>query len=184
MYISKIKIKNIKCFEDIELNFERNGKPVMWTTILGDNATGKTALLRSLAMGLCDESSAAGLLRESEEGYIRRVNGKENENATIIIQIKDKEDPYNHYTIETSLYNEGGKQRSAFENLKQKIKPRKEFIWKNLFVCAYGTGRGVAGSGDLIGYSVINAVYNLFAYTEGLQNPELTLLRLEKASRN
>ena len=43
-----------------------------WTVIVGDNSTGKSVLLRSLALGLCDQTSAAGLLRESDEGYIRR----------------------------------------------------------------------------------------------------------------
>ena len=38
--------------------------------------------------------------------------------------------------------------------------------------------RGTSGTGDIAGYSVINAVYNLFNYSEGLQNPELTIRRL------
>jgi hypothetical protein len=39
-------------------------------------------------------------------------------------------------------------------------------------------GRGTGGTGDIAGYTVINAVYNLFSYSEGLQNPELTIKRL------
>ena len=76
MYISNILLENIRCFERLELNFEDNGSPVLWSTLLGDNSTGKTTFLRCVAIGLCDESSGAGLLRESEEGYIRQGKRK------------------------------------------------------------------------------------------------------------
>ena len=35
---------------------------------------------------------------------------------------------------------------------------------------------------QLAGWSIINAVYNLFNYGEGLQNPELTIRRLSDAA--
>ena len=47
-----------------------------------------------------------------------------------------------------------------------------------LFVSGYGAGRGVTGTGDISSYSALDAVYNLFNYTEGLQNPELVIRRL------
>jgi len=55
----------------------------------------------------------------------------------------------------------------------------KKFPWHKLFVAGYGAGRGTSGTGDVAGYSVINAVYNMFNYTEGLQNPELTIRRFK-----
>lgn len=39
--------------------------------IVGDNAAGKSTLLKAIALAVCDESSAAGLLRESDSGLIR-----------------------------------------------------------------------------------------------------------------
>ena len=47
-----------------------------------------------------------------------------------------------------------------------------------IFVCGYGAGRGTSGTGDIADYTAISAVYNLFNYTEGLQNPELAIRRL------
>ena len=38
--------------------------------------------------------------------------------------------------------------------------------------------RGVTGTGDISSYATIDAVYNLFNYSEGLQNPELVIRRL------
>ncbi len=85
MYISKVQLRNIRCFVNLELSFDLGGPRPPWTVILGDNATGKTTLLRSIALGLCDESSAAGLMKESDEGYIRR---ELNEPARITIELK------------------------------------------------------------------------------------------------
>ena len=39
--------------------------------LTGNNGTGKSAVLRSIAMGLCDEASAGGLLRELPGDFIR-----------------------------------------------------------------------------------------------------------------
>ena len=54
--------------------------------------------------------------------------------------------------------------------------------WHKLFVSGYGAGRSVSGTGDVSTYSPINAVYNMFNYTEGLQNPELVMRRLADRS--
>lgn len=174
LYISKIVLDNIRCFgEGFTLDLERDGKPILWMTLLGDNATGKTTLLRSIAIGLCDASSAAGLLRESETGYIRHGANRRG-------------------TIEVTLCGNDGKKKSkittiidkieckeySFEQLTQEVEPIDFKPWGDIFVCAYGLGRGSAGTGDITGYSAINAVYNLFNYSEGLQNPELVLRRL------
>ena len=54
--------------------------------------------------------------------------------------------------------------------------------WRRIFVCGYGAGRGTSGTGDITGYSAINAVYSLFNYNEGLRNPELTLYRIQNST--
>ena len=73
MYISKIQIKNIRCFDFLELDFSaQKGNAFLWTTILGDNAVGKTCLLRSIAFGLCDSANAAAPIKELPGDIIRR----------------------------------------------------------------------------------------------------------------
>lgn len=179
MYVSEIYLENIRCFKELRINLELDSKPILWTTFLGDNATGKTTLLQSIAMGLCDESSAAGLLRESEEGFIRLNEEK----GLIIIKLRDPDKPNEVKCIKTNLRKVKISDRNSFENLRQKTEP-KEFPWNDIFICAYGIGRGVAGTGDISGYSAIDAVYNLFNYSEGLQNPELVLHRLALRSED
>jgi len=175
MYIKKIVLKNIRCFEDLEIEFDLSGKTPPWTVIVGDNATGKSTLLRSIALGLCDEASAAGLLKESDSGHVRFG---EKEGKIVIVLVRSLEHLLDEqYEIETTI--EHFKTKAGyFERVRQKTRPSEKSPWDNLFAAGYGAGRGTSGTGDIAGYSVINAVYNMFNYFEGLQNPELTILRL------
>ncbi len=178
LYLSRVKISNIRCFEKLNINFRKKDDLILWTTLLGDNATGKTTLLKCIALGLCDESSAAGLLKESEEGYIR----KDEEWATISIELCYSKGSNKTYRINTRIekIRMKGKEKQTFEKLRQRTIPFKNFPWHDIFVCAYGIGRGISGTGDISGYYPISAVYNLFNYFEGLQNPELILRRIDK----
>ena len=46
--LSKVKLKNIKCFSDVEISFDNK----KFSVIAGDNGSGKTTILRAVAMGL------------------------------------------------------------------------------------------------------------------------------------
>ena len=176
LYLSGVQLKNVRCFASLDIALSSPyAEPQGWNLILGDNATGKSTLLRSIAMGLCDEASAAGLLKESDEGYIRRGETK----ATIVISLHDPDAPGKKFRIKTEVSREE-KGRGIFaDKVRQRTYPSgKEFPWEMLFVSAYGAGRGVAGTGDISSYSAIDAVYNMFNYSEGLQNPELVIRRL------
>ena len=171
IYMSRVVLRNVRCFKDINLRFSSASSPVPWTMVLGDNSTGKTTLLRCIAIGLCDESSAAGLLKESYEGLIRRKA----KTAEISIYLLDKKG--NSFEIHTTITRRS-KGKSVFEQLNQITKPAgNAFPWGEIFVAGYGASRGTSGTGDIAGYYPINATYNLFNYGEGLQNPELILRR-------
>jgi predicted ATP-binding protein involved in virulence len=52
MYLKKIRLQNIKCFEDVTLKFpHRDGNYGGWNVILGENGRGKSTVLRSIALG-------------------------------------------------------------------------------------------------------------------------------------
>ncbi len=57
MYLQKIRLEKIKCFEEVEVNFSsgRNKSPRLMTVILGDNGVGKTTLLQAIAIALGGE---------------------------------------------------------------------------------------------------------------------------------
>ncbi len=82
MYISKIELHNIKCFEDATINLEDTKGNCQGCVILGDNGVGKTTILRTIAMSLSGDSGAGladkiggGWIRdESKESYIFQMN--------------------------------------------------------------------------------------------------------------
>ena len=173
-YISHIRLVNIKCFPgnvEIDLSQPSPGN-ASWTLLLGDNGTGKTSLLRCIAMCLCDETSASGLLTELSGNVIR--DGCER--AEIELQLVASSEPNSSYKTTTTFY----KTDSNTEGLKQKIKPKNGFPRGKLLACGYGAAFGTIGSEVYEKYRLIDAVYSLFNYTARLQNPENALFRISQ----
>ena len=171
-YISRIQLTNIKCFPgkvEIELNPPSQDKP-SWTLLLGDNGTGKTSFLRCIALCLCDETRAAGLLTELSGNMIR--NGCND--AKIKLELTSEIASCPTYTITTEL----SKTDSVVENLRQIIEPENGFPREKLFACGYGASFGTIGSEVYERYRLIDAVYSLFNYTARLWNPENALFRI------
>lgn len=92
MFIEKLKLKNYRNYEEIEINFDKN-----INIIYGNNAEGKTNLLESIYM--CSTSKSHKNSKENEiikfgeqESHIKLFFKKENEKEIIIdIQLnKDK----------------------------------------------------------------------------------------------
>ena len=145
--------------------------------ILGNNGMGKTTLLRCLALGLCDSSSAAALERELY-GELIRENTPNDEPARIEIALI-KPGSKDEITIETSFK----KDDSGYAIVTQDVSPEKDFPWDGIFVCGYGAARRAFETRDLSEYGIVDAVYTLFNYDAALQNPELVLRRLSSVSK-
>ena len=179
MYISEIELKNVRCCKHLLLPFQ--GKPGS-TLIIGDNGDGKTTVLRSIGMGLCDESSAAALLRDLHGDLVR----EEADEALIRVTLKASKGV--HYRIDTKI-----RELKAFERVSQEVFRRRgsqwkrlredQFPWEEIFVSGYGAGTRTQGTADYQYYIPVDAVYPLFKYDMPLQNPELALRRIvEEAS--
>ncbi|MCI0461003.1 MAG: AAA family ATPase [Gemmataceae bacterium] len=71
MHIRRVVLEDIRGFRTLDFKFERpNGKLAGWTVITGDNASGKTALLKAIALALVGPD-AARVLQPSLRGWIR-----------------------------------------------------------------------------------------------------------------
>lgn len=178
MQILKIKLTNVRCFEHFEVDLRSENGVKQWMIVLGDNGVGKTTILRSIALGLCEESGAAGLCAEVPGDWIRSGC----DSGTIRIDILPYEGYVGEAYVETTFI------RSDYKEvkLKQKTYPKedKNFEWEALFVCAYGAASSVYGSADVSEYAVTDSVYSLFNYKSELQNPELVLRRLNGEENN
>jgi hypothetical protein len=197
VYVNRVELKNIRQFRHLDLSFVADsGVPLKWSLFLGDNATGKTTLLRSIALGLCDESSAAGLVRELTGSFVRKGSKQDG-----IIRIELIDSRGKPWTIQTTLHplpstGDNVRQeifRCTIDSLKPRrfkgkmIRPQKisvgRFPWKTLFVVGYGAARNPDGAEDYEQYRNVDAVYTLFRYDQALQGPELGWRRLLDLAR-
>jgi len=183
VYISKITLDHVRCFSHEEIILGENHPSLL---IAGNNGTGKSAILRSIAMGLCDEASAGGLLRELPGDFIR-VGEKE---ATITVEFSENNGKKWFIQTLLSLYDKLNFERVHQKYFKDKVDKENEvkdwklFPWEKIFVVGYGAGLRTDGTEDYEQYFSGDAVYTLFKYSQTLQNPELAWRRLESAAKN
>jgi hypothetical protein len=83
MYLRHLHLQNLKLLRDLELSFTgEDGKPRMWTVIIGENGTGKTSILQAIALAAAGAPHINGLI-ENNAGAFR---DKRNTRATMSIQ--------------------------------------------------------------------------------------------------
>lgn len=191
MYITKVKLKDVRCFEYAELDLS-DCKPGTSVLIAGNNGIGKSAILRAIAMGLCDRDSAASLLRELEGDFIRkqateRKSTRRGEKSAVIeIDLVDEKHIPWKITTKVTQWKE-----LIIETVDQKYRAPgrgKSFrafssFWDGLFLTAYGAGLRTTATAKFADYFAPDAVYSLFKYDTSLQDPETAWRRLAAASQ-
>ena len=163
--LNSVCIENIRCFEDLFLDLSGEGS--LWNLFLGDNATGKTTILRSIAMGLCDETRAISLMKKVPGPLIR--DGQTSGKITLKLVSDGKEK-----TITTLIV--------KIDHRETLAKVPKYFPWENIFVCGYGIHRSTSHTISTDRYELDQALKTLFG-EDTMQNPEVVLLRQEGSFR-
>ena len=177
LLVQKLTLKDIRCFERLEIDFRQRESIV----IIGDNGDGKSTVLRALAMGLCDQSSASALFRELDGEYVR--SDASASHGTITVDLAAPRPSGERFRIDTTI-----RSLDRFERVEQVLfdlssgtKARltqDTFPWHRVFASAYGAGIRAQGTSDYEYYLTVDAVYSLFRYDVLLQNPELVVRRL------
>lgn len=127
MYIQKISLQNIRCFESLEMDF--GDSKAGWHVILGTNGTGKSTLVRSVALGLIGVEEAQPLTFRYSWEYWLRISSSigniklitDNGNSTNISFNKNNESVYLHESSVIAIGRE------------------------NIFSVAYGSSRKITG---------------------------------------
>ena len=178
MHITSLYLKNIKCFKELTYKFEDDKGASL--VIAGDNGDGKSTILRSIAISLCDQWSAAGLLRELSGEFIRDgckkgviklglISGRKRFEIITVIKWDSKETYEYPYREINRVYKNGRKSKGIDDA---------SFDWKAVFATGYGSGLRTVGTQDFQYYFTGDSIYSLFRDDVTLQNPELAIRRI------
>ncbi len=63
MYLKEINIRNVRSIKQLGIEFDED-EYAGWHVVLGDNGSGKTSLIRSIALALVGPTEAAALRQE------------------------------------------------------------------------------------------------------------------------
>jgi predicted ATP-binding protein involved in virulence len=183
LVISKLEIKNIKCFRELEIDFKHQ-QIDRWTMLLGDNAIGKSTLLKCIALGLCNASDAAALTRISDMNSEFIRTGETQGSITIELQRgKLSKNSRKKYTITTTITKDATGTSEEISQQTSSPTETEKFPWTDIFVCGYGSSRSQAADTSHERYKIFEAVQSLFSHEVRLQNPELILLRQDPGIR-
>jgi predicted ATP-binding protein involved in virulence len=137
MFLKKLTLNNFKCLSNIELSFEKtktsNRK---WTLILGENGTGKSNILKSIAL-VTSGSNALGELLGNTDSWIKF----DEQSCTIIAELETKK---GEERIISLRFNKGDNLSKIISNNKKSLHLIDDAIEnadRNYFVVAYGASR-------------------------------------------
>ena len=139
MDLAKIIIKGIRCFDELEIDLSKQSSDCKWTMLLGENGVGKTTILRSIALGLCDESNVSGLLQDLWGSWLKE---KYRNSGSIYIEFKKERGQVNPFYIKTDF------KLSHRGALKIEREFSRKFPWEKIFICGYGASRSSMATRD------------------------------------
>lgn len=176
MFLRQLKVGNLRSIRELELSFvDETGAPRKWTYLLGENGTGKSSVLRCVALALAGSEAAAELIGTPDDW------------------IKLDQD---EARIELDFANMDGDARSSVLTLRRGMTPL-EFVdynrsdlqqidsavarsERNYFVVGYGVTRRPQGSRHSFGDSASIYRSRRARSVATLFNPDVTLTSLEQ----
>lgn len=176
LYLRRLHVRNMRGFQDVDIDFMRGEGPRMRSIVVGRNGSGKTSLLRAIAMGLCQQSETSGLMGSLGGELVRRNKyGNYAAHALIELELFDPAAPGDTFRTTTKVIRDDlGDQRV------EKATEPDPFPWERIFVGGYGVDRGARNRDSREGYSRAEALRSLFSDT-ALLDPEATLRAIKLA---
>jgi hypothetical protein len=169
MYIARIRLENIRGFRELDLDLRGpDGQARLRPIIIGQNGTGKTTVLRAVALGLCDQAEASALLAEPL-GNLISEGAEEGRIEVLLENFESGGDPYQ---LTTLIQKDDTKEVVVVTGAQGSVYPQP-------FICGYGAGRFGVGSDVGRDYRITDSTHTLFADRRPLLDPELTLRRLK-----
>ena len=198
IYFRSLELKNVRCFAQRQcLDFtDKDGKPVQWILILGDNGVGKTTLLQCLAW----MRPVPHVNKETEliDGIEPALNSEENEVWDSLIRMGDIVDVILRATLSAGQ-KLGEKSEDKAENIKTYVEmqgsngllqDRKvaepdgmQFLHSDPAIFAYGASRR-PGTLKRDGEELSDPLASLFQESTELYDAEDVLLKLDYRAKS
>ena len=180
MFLRSVHLKNIRSLRDVSLPFARNGGDARrWTLVLGENGSGKSTILRAIALGLAGSEALPDLLGDVD-GWI--ANGEKK--ATIELEIATAEGEPRSIRLE--LHRGLGKTAVVKRNHRnlEPLDRALSYAQRSYLVAGYGVSRRLrSGTGPSLqeapGSPRSRAVASLFHAEAELQSLETWAMDLE-----
>lgn len=67
MFLRRLRLENIRSIRSLDIPFEARAKPRPWTYLLGENGTGKSSVLRSIALVMAGGDAASELVGRPDD---------------------------------------------------------------------------------------------------------------------
>lgn len=181
--LSSLRLENIRCFESLSLDFSgaEHGRPAAWTVLLGNNASGKSTVLKALALALAPTQDALALFAQEQDSspFLRRKTSI----GLIRVDYLDSSGQANASVL--VIRQRGSEEQLLFASSNPpttQLDNSLGNLTETPLICGYGAARRVFGTSSPRGYSVRDAVGTLFNIEARLQNPELAVRRLVSVS--
>lgn len=144
MFLKKIKLENFKGFDDFELSFlTSDGKVRKQTLLLGQNGTGKSNILKAIAMVTAGSEALLDMLATPTD-WVKY--GKETAMVSAIISTQKNEDR------EISIQLTNGKSRNELLKINEEsLRSLDEALahtLRNYFVAGYGASRRFSSNSE------------------------------------
>lgn len=179
MYIKEVKIENIRSISNFKMKFE---KPAGWHVIIGDNGSGKSSVVKTIALGLIGQNQIGGL-RQNWNKWLKK--GQKNGNINLDLDIQGyfqfKEEVYlaNHdLKVDLSLQlNDDNVQLKESYGYGEKPNPISE---NKGFSCGFGPFRRFNGGNESWNEMFTNNSYTRLASFLSLFDESVALTQIEK----
>lgn len=141
MFLKKLTLTHFKCLANIELSFAQSpSENRKWTLILGENGTGKSNLLKAIAL-VTSGSSALGELLGNTDSWIQLGQSQ----CTIAAELQTKKGEVRHIALQI---HRGDNLANIMANNIDSLRLIDEALNhadRNYFVVAYGASRRLSG---------------------------------------
>ena len=198
VYFSALELENVRCFGESQSLYltDKEGNPVQWTLILGDNGVGKTTLLQCLAWMRPVRSDVKPRLVSLESALSNEENSTLNSLIRIgsdvsakleasfsvgrTIRSQDRQEEAKDVRTGTVLRSKGGELEQAKQLVLTKLKSTefKRIFPSDLVIFAYGATRR-SGTLKLEGGELSDSLASIFRSSTELYDAEDVLLNLD-----